>query len=240
MILHVNHLQKGLSAPASALVAALLTLVEDGRVDGRLLAALRVHLDWIQYRENFREPVCVRRATDAAGRPLSLAELAVDLRRADPATWATTLAAALGAMAPFAEPPAGDVEIQPFAPLRESVIWRFNDLFWQRVGDWEASTGRGFEQALPTGRSDANDGGAVADSVADFWTLLADLDKRAQLPPEIFALEIGVGSGTRAATWLDTSTSGLSPISMGNSVPSLRLAKSSCPTPIRRMTGAAV
>ena len=76
--------------------------------------ALRVHLDWIQYRANFREPVSVRRATDESGRPLTLAELAVDLRRADPATWATTLADALGTMAPFAEPPVGDVEIQPF------------------------------------------------------------------------------------------------------------------------------
>src|SRR5205823_1521224 len=177
--------------------------VEEGRVDGRLLAALRVHLDWIQYRANFREPVSVRRATDESGRPLTLAELAVDLRRADPATWATTLADALGTMAPFAEPPVGDVEIQPFTPLRESVIWRFNNLFWQRVGDWEAETGRGFEHALPTGRSDANDGASVADSVADFWTLLVDLEKRAQLPAEIFALEIGVGSGTRAALWLD-------------------------------------
>jgi hypothetical protein len=203
VILHVNHLQKGLSAPASALVAALLTLVEDGRVDGRLLAALRVHLDWIQYRANFREPVSVRRATDADGRPLTLAELAVDLRRADPAAFADMLARALGTMAPFAEPPRGDVEIQPFTALRDSVIWRFNTLFWQRVGDWESATGRGFEQALPTGRSDANDGEAVTDSVADFWTLLVDLDKRGQLPAEIFALEIGVGSGTRAALWLD-------------------------------------
>lgn len=86
VILHVNHLQKGLSAPASALVAALLTLVEDGHVDACLLPALRVHLDWIQYRANFREPVSARRATDAAGGRLALAELAVDLRRADPAT----------------------------------------------------------------------------------------------------------------------------------------------------------
>ena len=203
MILHVNHLQKGLSAPASALVAALLTLVEEGRVDGRLLAALRVHLDWIQYRANFREPVSVRRATDAGGGVLALAELAVDLRRADPARFADALARALGAMAPFAEAPAGDVEIQPFTALRESVIWRFNHLFWQRLGEWEAATGRRFEEALPTGSSDAHDAGAVADSVADFWTLLVDLDKRGQLPAEIFALEIGVGSGRRAAVWLD-------------------------------------
>jgi hypothetical protein len=35
--------------------------------------------------------------------------------------------------------------------------------------------------------------------VADFWTLLRELDKRGGLPAEIFVLEIGVGTGTRAA-----------------------------------------
>jgi len=39
--------------------------------------------------------------------------------------------------------------------------------------------------------------------VGEFWTLLVELDKRGQLPAEIFAIEIGVGSGTRAALWLD-------------------------------------
>jgi hypothetical protein len=39
--------------------------------------------------------------------------------------------------------------------------------------------------------------------VAEFWTLLREMDKRGQLPAEIFALEIGVGTGGRAALWLD-------------------------------------
>jgi hypothetical protein len=43
----------------------------------------------------------------------------------------------------------------------------------------------------------------VADGVADFWTLLKDLEKQNQLPAEIFALEIGVGMGTRCGLWLD-------------------------------------
>jgi hypothetical protein len=83
------------------------------------------------------------------------------------------------------------------------VIWRFNRLFWQRVADWEAATGRGFEEALPSGRSDASHPEAVADSVGDFWTLCRDLEKKEGLPAELFALEIGVGSGKRAALWLD-------------------------------------
>lgn len=209
MILHVNHLgpsgpsQKGLAAKAGQLATALLELVEEGRVDPRLLPALRVHLDWIQYRANFREAVTVRKTTDAGGSPMPLAELAVDLRQAEPERFREALARALAAIDSDAVEDGERLWLDDFGPIRDSLIWRFNRLFWQRLGDWEQAAGRGFEGALPSGRSDANHPEAVADSVADFWTLLRDMDKRGQLPGEIFALEIGVGSGTRAALWLD-------------------------------------
>jgi hypothetical protein len=204
MILHVNHMGPGtaMAAPASELVGALLSLVEEGRIEARLLPTLRVHLDWIQYRANFREPIVLRRAADTRGEPMPLAEIAVDLRQAEPGQLREALARALAALGPSA----GDDDRRPldeFAPLRDSIIWQFNRLFWQRLGDWERASGRGFEEALPSGRSDANHPQAVADSVGDFWTLLRDMDKRGQLPADIFALEIGVGSGTRAALWLD-------------------------------------
>ena len=64
-------------------------------------------------------------------------------------------------------------------------------------------SGKGFEAALPGGSSDANHPQAVSDAVADFWTLLRDLENRNQLPADIVGLEIGVGSGARAAAWLD-------------------------------------
>jgi hypothetical protein len=203
MILHLNHTQPGQAGRTGEVVAALLGLVEQGRVDVRLLPGLRVHLDWIQYRSNFREPVTVRRAADPAGAPLALAEVAVDLRRADPARLAEELDRALQAISPEAPAQGDRVWLDDWRPVRESMIWRFNDLFWQRVADWETAAGRGFEAALPSGQSDANHSQAVADAVADFWTLLRELDKRGTLPAEIFALEIGVGSGTRAALWLD-------------------------------------
>ena len=38
--------------------------------------------------------------------------------------------------------------------------------------------------------------------MADFWTLLRDLESKNQLPPEIYLLEIGVGTGTRCGMWL--------------------------------------
>ena len=201
MILHVNHLQPGVAAAAGQTVASLLTLVEEARLDARLLASLRLHLDWIQYRANFRDPVSLRRATDADGQPLTLAEIAVDLRR--PADAPAGLRRALRSLGPEGDDGDDRAWLEAFGPLRGSIIWRFNDLFWKRLTDWEAASGRGFEQALPSGRSDANHPEAVADSVADFWTLLRELDKRGGLPAEIFVLEIGVGTGTRAALWLD-------------------------------------
>ncbi|HEV8438670.1 MAG TPA: hypothetical protein VGT40_11290 [Methylomirabilota bacterium] len=208
MILHVNHTvgspgSAALSERASELVRTLLDLVGEGRVDPRLLPALRVHLDWVQYRANFREPVTVRRATDARGQPLALAEIAVDLRQAEPSRFRDELLRALVSMTRDSADEGARVWLDDFAPVRDSLIWQFNRLFWQRLGEWEREAGRGFEEALPSGRSDANHPQAVADTVADFWTLLRDVDKRGQLPPEIFALEIGVGSGIRAALWLD-------------------------------------
>jgi hypothetical protein len=210
VIIHVNHTEPSGSGPASVdaraaeVVRTLLGLVAAGHGDARLLPSLRVHLDWIQYRANFREPILVRRAADRSGGPLALAELAVDLRRVDTEALGPALTAALGEVGDAAESgPSGAVPLESWTPVRDSVIWRFNRLFWQRVRDWEAASGRRFEEALPSGRSDASRPEAVADSVADFWTLLRDLEKRGQLPPEVFALEIGVGSGQRAALWLD-------------------------------------
>jgi hypothetical protein len=174
MILHVNHLQPGLAARASEAVGTLLALVEEEQVDPRVLASLRLHLDWIQYRANFREPVVIRRATDAPGPPLALAEIAVDLRQATTEAVRDGLRQALRTIGGAAEEDAR-VYLDGFVPLRESIIWRFNRLFWQRLADWEAATGRGFEQALPSGRSDANHPDAVSDSVADFWTLLREI-----------------------------------------------------------------
>ena len=68
---------------AGRVVESLATLLQQGQVDVRTLSTLRIHLDWIQYRANFRDPVIVRRAIDAQGRMLALAEMAIDLRQVD-------------------------------------------------------------------------------------------------------------------------------------------------------------
>jgi hypothetical protein len=209
VILHFNHASGGTSAKSlgdltGLVVGSIVSLVEQGAVDARLLPSLRVHLDWIHYKHNFRDSVTVRRATNSDGRPLALAEIAIDLRQAAPALMARELAGALQAFDPEVEsaPDAG-VHLEDFTPLRQSIVWRFNRLFWEWLEVWEASAGHRFEVTAPSVQSDANHPQAVADSVADFWTLLRDLDARGQLPTDIFALEIGSGSGARAAAWLD-------------------------------------
>ena len=102
MIVHINHISqskkpKGQRSPQSEMAGlvtgSLMSLVEDGVLDARLAPSLRIHLDWIQYKTNFRDPVMVRRTTKRAGQPLPLAEIAIDLRQADAARLPDELAA---------------------------------------------------------------------------------------------------------------------------------------------------
>jgi hypothetical protein len=186
-------------------VESLATLLQQGQVDDRMLSSLRIHLDWIQYRANFRDPVIVRRAFDSTGAVMPLAEIAIDLRQVEPERLAPLLADAQRSLRRPAAPagPNPPVSLGDFGPLRDSVMWDFNRLFWRRLADWEAASGREFDRALPAIHSDVVHPQAISDSVGDFWTLLRDADTRGQLPAEIIALEIGVGSGARARLWLD-------------------------------------
>ncbi len=144
MIVHLNFLPTSGATEASNVVSALFGLLERGGIDAELLPHLRVHLDWLQYKANFREPVSIRRGADSAGVALALAEVAIDVRQARPERLQEDLAAALA--------PIGAVALDDWAPLGQSLIWSCNRLFWQRLADWERDTGRGFEAALPSGR----------------------------------------------------------------------------------------
>ena len=188
----------------SRVTGAVTSLVDQCGLDPETAAALRVHLDWVHYQRSFRDPVAVRRAVDHEGRLRPLAEIAVDLRQADPAVLSEQLTAAVHALRNGESADHGTrLFLDTFRPWRESIIWGFNRLFWQRLGDWETTMHRAYEASLPSRGSDANHPDAVADSVGDFWTLLRDLDSRGQLAAEVYAMEIGVGSGARARLWLD-------------------------------------
>jgi hypothetical protein len=176
VILHFNHLSRGKSVKSldelTGLIAgSLTTLAESGAIEQKLLRTLRVHLDWIHYKTNFREPVTVRRTTMPTGEPGPMAEIAIDLRQADPAGLPRQLAHALS-QAHASGPDDDGVYLDQFVPWRNSIIWKFNKLFWQWLPGWEAASGRGFEEALPSGASDANHPQAIADSVCEFFRLL--------------------------------------------------------------------
>ena len=209
MIIHRNYMPSALpkgtdiAALTATVIGPLTAALEQSGIDPATEAALRVHLDWIQYKSSFREPVTVRRAVDQEERVLPLSEISIDLRHIDQARLADQIRAAVETLkgVPPAEP--APIFLDTCRPWRESIIWPFNRLFWQQLADWEAYAKRGFEAALPSGGSDANHPEAVKASVEEFCTLLRDLDARGQLPQDIYAMEIGVGSGARARLWLD-------------------------------------
>ena len=189
------------------------------------LARTRVVCDWIQYRNNFRDTAMVRPvlpATQVAATPTAPREplvdgyeLAVDLRRcARPgADVAAEVTEALADVSPAAAGigglggDAGDrVWLESWVPGSASCVWRFNALYWQALAAWEKTTGKDYEQALPGGESDARNSAAARDLILDLFKIWDELANRRALPEELYVLELGVGNGAQARTWLDEFT----------------------------------
>jgi len=203
MILQLNHLhRKPAASTTQEVVDTLYALLEEGRLEKEQFARLRVHLDWIQYRQNFRECVMTLHPTNDPRGEVSSLEVHIDMRQVTPGALHDAILQTMPSADGLARHQDA-VFLEEFKSFRESIAWGFNHLYWHRLADWEEFTGRGYEQALPGGKSDANHPGAVADCVADFWTLLRDLERHKQLPEELFVLEIGVGMGRRASLWMD-------------------------------------
>ncbi len=183
------------------------------------LSRVSLVCDWIQYRSSFREvadyrPVLApwRGGAEAEGAGTGLEpqpeppaeatlEIAIDLRRcAD-----TDLRAAVtGLLDEHADPGSSTrVPLEPWVTGRHSCIWGFNALYWQALSHWEQATGREYEQALPGGESDARNVAAVRELILEIFKTWDDLDARSALPPELYVVELGVGNGNQARTWLD-------------------------------------
>ena len=198
------------SSGAQAAFAPMIAALCESDVD---LARMRVVCDWIQYKNNFRDTAMMRPviSADAA---VDGYELAVDLRRcAQPGTdVAAEVTAALANAAPaqaaggiggLGGAAADRVWLEPWVPGSASCVWRFNALYWQALAAWEKTTGKEYERALPGGESDARNTAAARDLILDLFKIWDELGNRRALPEELYVLELGVGNGGQARTWLD-------------------------------------
>ncbi len=204
MILNLNHLH-GASAGTTAkdVVETVFKLVEEGQIAPHDFASLRIQLDWIQYKQNFREVVSVAQGNSQRG---PIMDVHIDTRQVVPGCLRDGILRAVARANPATSQEMRDQDrlpLEEFQSLRSSIVWDFNKLYWIRLRDWEEATGKSYERSLPGGTSDGHQPQAVNDSVGDFWTLLKDLDAKRTLPPEIYVLEIGVGTGIRMGLWLD-------------------------------------
>lgn len=180
---------------AAAVVESLMREVGEGSID---TSRARVVCDWIQYRKNFREPVELRAIGGA--RAIESVEVAVDLRRA--AGPDACLEKALRGLSPGNEAD-GRFYLEDWSWGTESCIWKFNSLYWSALGLWEESTGRGYEQALPGGQSDATNVDATYHLAHELLSIWDELAARQLLPSELQVLELGVGNGRQAQVFLD-------------------------------------
>lgn len=189
------------------LTASVVPVVEalgEGAVD---LAKVRVVSDWVQYRENFRDVVDLRRimhsAPEGSGAvpvPMGVREddleVAVDVRRSTEVQL-KDLTAALLRSAP------DRVVLEEWGRGSESLIWDFNALYWSALELWEKATGRGYEQALPGGESDARNRDAARELIDGLFAVWDRLSASSALPEELYVVELGVGNGVQAKVFLD-------------------------------------
>jgi hypothetical protein len=180
------------SAAARAAVGPILEAVCASPAD---LSGLRVVCDWIQYKQNFREPVMGRPVGDTD------TEIAFDLRRCAGIPPEHLTAHVKQALQDHGAQPG--MALEPWVPGRDSCIWRFNQLYWQALSHWEVATGREYEQSLPGGESDARNTEAARELILELFRIWDELAARRALPEELYVLELGVGNGSQARTWLD-------------------------------------
>ena len=186
---------------ATPIVTAAYRAVVDSPID---LSNVRVMCDFIQYRQNFRDAVELRRLepwtieVGADGSESASWEIAVDLRRAKPELLEVAIKDALSASSTCAR-----VALENWGPGSRSLIWGFNSLYWKALSLWEQATGKGYESALPGGQSDARNVAAAREVISKLFELWDDLGIRRALPEELYVLELGVGNGNQAQVFLD-------------------------------------
>ncbi|MGA9632357.1 MAG: hypothetical protein WBQ63_13095, partial [Candidatus Acidiferrales bacterium] len=68
MILHLNHTRRDAAlAGTEETVAAVLALLEEKHLGPGEFARLQIYLDWLQYKQNFREAITVTESVRPQG-----------------------------------------------------------------------------------------------------------------------------------------------------------------------------
>ncbi len=211
MLVEVRPTKKLRGNRAIDLSACLSPIVDALCADSLDLSRVRVVCDWVQYKNNFRNVVDLRpillpakadgHVRPEEGGPGEIVEIAVDLRRCVDDNLADVVRGVLSARL---EPNGlGRVYLEDWSKGTASRIWQFNSLYWRFLGVWEKATGRLYEQALPGGESDARNIAGVHELIQEMFTVWDDLAARNSLPEELYVIELGVGNGNQAKTWLD-------------------------------------
>lgn len=190
-------------------VAASLGPIIDALCEDSVdLSRLRVVCDWIQYRNNFRNVVDVRPIIKPSLTPRGPVEaefeeeleIAVDLRRGSEVD---LCARTRQALATHRDPAPPRVYLEDWTGEAHSLIWQFNELYWRALSLWEEATGRQYEDTLPGGESDARNIDVAREIILELFKVWDDLHDRNALPDELYVIELGVGNGNQAKTWLD-------------------------------------
>ncbi len=200
-------------------VTAVLGPVVDALAEDSVdLSRVRVVCDWVQYRNSFRDVVDIRPILATHGHssahespltPVPLAavvtedemEVAIDVRRCCDVPLKELTGELIRARS--ADAGSSRIYLEPWLATSASVIWEFNALYWKALDLWEQATGRRYEQALPGGESDARNRDGARAIIIDLFALWDSLAERNALPGELYVVELGVGNGGQAKTWLD-------------------------------------
>jgi len=117
MNLQLNHLNSKAAAITPVVVEALHKLVEDGHIDPAQFASLQVQLDWVQYKQNFREVVSASRGARSPA-----IDMRIDTRQVTPENLRPEMLRALAAADP--EKPVEDrILLEDFKSFRHSIAW---------------------------------------------------------------------------------------------------------------------
>src|SRR5215208_5013972 len=176
MLIELRASDDRLRGPKAVDAAPILTsafkAVADSPAD---LARTRVICDWIQYKQNFRDPVELRLVEPWAiesGKSATNGEayeLAIDLRRAKPDAIGETIKSSL---AQASQGTLNDrLPLEDWRPGSKSLIWGLNSPYWKALSLWEQATGKGYESALPGGASDARNIDAARELIAGLFEL---------------------------------------------------------------------